>query len=372
MQVSHDGKPQFIHRTFAEYYVADCLVNRLRDGNNTSEQVHTFILKDIFQKEKYQVVRAFIERLLSRPKTSNVAFKQYGNLIHDLGKNADKMLHRAALEGNNNIIGFLFDSVQAGDNTDTVNELLLEEDEEGLTAWHIALLYNNKQVLEKIWNFAEKKLTAEKLKNKFLLAKGKVKYESWYEESLWGRQDPIWNIRPISAFLREEKEYGNMSYQTLSVWHVAAVQCNVEVLQKVWEWAKEKLTTEEINNKLLLGTEKDGKTAWQRVAKWRNSDILQKVWEWAKENLTKEEINEKLILGTDKAGKSVWHYAATRDNSEIIQKVWERAKENLTQEEINNKLLLGTDKDGRTAWHYAAKCGNSEILKKDWSGLKRI
>ena len=48
VQVSHDGKLHFLHRTFAEYYVADCLVNRLTEGNNTSEQVQALILKDIF------------------------------------------------------------------------------------------------------------------------------------------------------------------------------------------------------------------------------------------------------------------------------------------------------------------------------------
>ena len=36
VQVSHDGKLHFIHRTFAEYCVADCLVNRLTEGNKNS------------------------------------------------------------------------------------------------------------------------------------------------------------------------------------------------------------------------------------------------------------------------------------------------------------------------------------------------
>jgi len=56
VQVNHDGKLHFIHRTFAEYYVADCLVNLLTEGNNTSEQVRTFILKDILLEDKYRVI----------------------------------------------------------------------------------------------------------------------------------------------------------------------------------------------------------------------------------------------------------------------------------------------------------------------------
>jgi len=73
-----------------------------------------------------------------------------------------------------------------------------------------------------------------------------------------------------------------------------------------------------------------------------------------------------LLLGTDKDGTTAWHYAVTRGNSETLQNVLEWAKENLTTEEINNKLLLGTDKDGTTAWHYAVTRGNSEILQKIW------
>jgi len=48
VQVSHAGKLHFIHRNFAEYYVADCLVNLSTEGNNTSEQAQALILKDIF------------------------------------------------------------------------------------------------------------------------------------------------------------------------------------------------------------------------------------------------------------------------------------------------------------------------------------
>ena len=64
VQVRHDGKPHFIHRTFAEYFVADCLVNRMTEGNNFSVQLMTFILKDIFLGDDYRVIRVFIDGLL--------------------------------------------------------------------------------------------------------------------------------------------------------------------------------------------------------------------------------------------------------------------------------------------------------------------
>ena len=83
-------------------------------------------------------------------------------------------------------------------------------------------------------------------------------------------------------------------------------------------------------------------------------ETLKKLWELAKENLTTEEINNKLLFGTDNWGTSVWHLAADRGHLEILKQLWEWAKENITTEEINNKLLFGTGNEGRTVCHFAA------------------
>ena len=45
---------------------------------------------------------------------------------------------------------------------------------------------------------------------------------------------------------------------------------------------------------MLLGTECEGKSAWHLAAEWGNLDTLQKVWEYAEEKLTREEINNKI------------------------------------------------------------------------------
>jgi len=50
---------------------------------------------------------------------------------------------------------------------------------------------------------------------------------------------------------------------------------------KIWEWAEEKLTAEEINNKLLVATDNEGWTAWHNAAYEVYLDILLEVWEWA-------------------------------------------------------------------------------------------
>jgi len=45
---------------------------------------------------------------------------------------------------------------------------------------------------------------------------------------------------------------------------------------------------------LLLATDNIGNTAWQLAAAFGILDILQKIWEWAREDLTTEEISNKL------------------------------------------------------------------------------
>jgi len=57
VQVNCEGTPHFIHRTYAEYYVAYYLVSRLTEANNNSQQLQTFILKDVFLKQYYWVIR---------------------------------------------------------------------------------------------------------------------------------------------------------------------------------------------------------------------------------------------------------------------------------------------------------------------------
>jgi hypothetical protein len=82
-------------------------------------------------------------------------------------------------------------------------------------------------------------------------------------------------------------------------------------------------------------------------------ETLHKIWEWAEEKLTKKQINNKLLLGTDNGGKTAWHWAAKRGNLEMLHKIREWAEEKLTTEEINNKLLLCRDNKGRNVSYVA-------------------
>jgi len=57
--------------------------------------------------------------------------------------------------------------------------------------------------------------------------------------------------------------------------HWAACELKLDILQKLWELAEEKLTKKEINNK-LLATDNESRTASHRAAHVGNLDVLQK------------------------------------------------------------------------------------------------
>jgi ankyrin repeat protein len=326
-EVNYEGKLHFIHCSFAEYYVADVFVNQLTKGTKTSPQLQDYLLKDIFVKADYRVIRYFIDGLMLSSKVSEEVLKQYGNRVSDLWKDGVPILYQAAHEDNVHIIGFLFSSLQAAEHTDTLVQLLLAQDNDTPTVWHLAVVWCNLQVLQKLWECAKEKITTEDLHNKLLLAKDK---------------------RGITA------------------WHLAAACGNLELLQKLWELAKEKLTPEDLKNKLLLAKDNRGQTAWHVAAEWGNVQLLQKLWEWAKEKLTTEDLSNKLLLAKDVRERTTWHVAAECGNLELLQQLWVWAKEVLAAEVISDELLLARDDNEQTFLHVAAKRNNTKEFQKVW------
>jgi hypothetical protein len=53
---------------------------------------------------------------------------------------------------------------------------------------------------------------------------------------------------------------------------------------------------------------------------------LQKIWDLAKDILTTEEMKNKLLLSEDSVGNTVWHWAAQEVYEDLLQKIWDLAK----------------------------------------------
>ena len=72
---------------------------------------------------------------------------------------------------------------------------------------------------------------------------------------------------------------------------------------------------------MLLVTDNQEMAAWHFAATSGHSGTLQNLWQFAKQTLTTENLN-KLLLGTENQGMTAWHLAATSDNSETLNKLW--------------------------------------------------
>ena len=69
-----------------------------------------------------------------------------------------------------------------------------------------------------------------------------------------------------------------------TAWYKAADRGHLELLKKLWDWAKEvQLTPEELRNEILLSRDYFGHTVWHMAAENRDIDVLSILGEWAKE-----------------------------------------------------------------------------------------
>ena len=78
VQKDQESKPQFIHRTFAEYFVAEFLIKQLTNENKQDTLVQDFLLNEVLLQTDCEVIRAFLDGLLEKSPSSVQALKDYG------------------------------------------------------------------------------------------------------------------------------------------------------------------------------------------------------------------------------------------------------------------------------------------------------
>jgi len=72
----------------------------------------------------------------------------------------------------------------------------------------------------------------------------------------------------------------------MTVWQLAAEMGKTEPLEKIWEWAKAELPTEELNNKLFLTKVDRKQTVWDYISLWDKVQFLGRIWKWVQEKIT--------------------------------------------------------------------------------------
>jgi hypothetical protein len=300
VQINHDGKPQFIHRTFAEYYVADFLINQLTKRTKQHIHVQEFLLNTILFRRDCHVIRAFLDGLLEKSKPSNEVLKEYGEILDQQWNEGEVLsrligllhtaLSRAATEDNTHIIGFLLNSLKSGEhsNAQLKLELLLAKSEDGKSLMNAAARGGNLELFESLW--------------------------SWSKEA---QLEP----NELYILLLEKDPYG------YTVWHAAAKGGNLALFESLCSWAKEAQLKPDELSELLLAKDIYGKTALHEAAESGNLEVLKALWIWAKEAQLKPNDLKELLLAKDKYGDTVWHAAAEVGNLELFESLWRWAKE---------------------------------------------
>jgi len=389
-QRNNEGKPHFIHRTFAEYFVAGVLINQLTKKTKFHVQEKKLLLNEVLVRKDCNVIRAFLNGLLEKSKPSTEALKEYGDLLDEQWNKGEEQgsliidttaLHVAAEENNSGIIEFLLDSLKSGEHSNALRVMLLAKDYCRRTAWHVAEKEGHIKAVELLWIWAKAQLNPLELAKEFLLGKDREKRNAWHWAAELGSVQilvKLWDwakevhIKPEE--LRNEVLWArDKDIQT--AWHVAAESGHVEVLEKLWEWAKElKLTPEALRYRVLLLKKELNETAWHMAANRGHVELLEKLWEWAKElQLTPEELKNEVLLSTSIFHFTAWYKAAGKGHVEVLEKLWEWAKElQIKPEEIRNGVLLSKDELNNTPWHKAAGNGHVEVLDRMWDWAKEL
>jgi len=107
----------------------------------------------------------------------------------------------------------------------------------------------------------------------------------------------------------------------------------------MWDLAEDNLTRGEVNNK-LFATDHKGRTFLHLATLNNELEVLQKLGVWAKYKLTTEDISKKLLFARHHNGSTIWNCATGLWRTILLQKLLEWAKEKLRAGEITKELFF--------------------------------
>jgi len=269
-----DNKPHIIHRTVAEYYVVDFLIDRLSKETTPEQVLLDFLLKAILLKENCEVICSFLDGFLEKCKVSRGILEHSRKRICELWtddadgcigqkplrSSGQTILHQAARVGHAHIIRYVLGSLKAGQHLETMHDIFLTKDEMGQTEVY-------EWVAKVIKNHQEQKELLKEL------------------------------------FLHKDKD-------EQTIWHLAAQSIHPDVFKKLLDVADKALSKEELWL-LLLTEDMMGQTAWHLSAENGRAESLNTLWEWAKKvHLNENELKNNWLLSHDSTRMpGTWQHA---------------------------------------------------------------
>jgi hypothetical protein len=155
VQRKNEGKPQFIHRTVAEFLVADFLVELLTEKPKLHEEVRELLLNVVLLRTECYVIRAFLDGLLEHSKPWEENLKECGEKLDKSWDGRIFQGHVAAMEDKAHIVGFLIASLKSVNHSNAGRKMLLAREYMDRTPVHMAAQTNSVQALKKLRELAE-------------------------------------------------------------------------------------------------------------------------------------------------------------------------------------------------------------------------
>ncbi|KRT86609.1 Ankyrin repeat-containing protein [Oryctes borbonicus] len=346
VQYVGSNKLYFIHRTFAEYYVADFFATELAGGSSNAMTTEQFLLTELLLQPDLRIIRVFLDALLSKveyliPLTITIS---YGNRIEELWKTSrlresgNSILYVAVAEKNISIIKFLLNSLKVGKHKETLRSLLLYRG-------NYDRVSNNQRTV-----------MCQAACDNYLNMLDTLRL--WSEEA---------QLNSVSEFVRL---FFTKNETSTTLWHEIAKRCHANVFDKLYKWAVTVIDSTYLKS-LFLHRDTFRKTAWHHAIDHENFEILAKLWCIAQEiNLEPKELKD-MLLNTDIDLKNAWHYAACKKEcSKILQNLNEWA--NLAQLNCSEIKQIFLGANGRTVWRSAVNFGIVENMVKIWELGKSI
>ncbi|GAB6022974.1 hypothetical protein CHUAL_007070 [Chamberlinius hualienensis] len=105
----YSGRPQYVHRTFAEYLASKFFIQNMLKANasNVKNEVIIFLFTELLYHEMYNIITVFLNQLLGKLKVNKVALENYGRHVLFRASAFPGVLYEAFRNNNPNIAWFI-------------------------------------------------------------------------------------------------------------------------------------------------------------------------------------------------------------------------------------------------------------------------
>ncbi|KAI2797171.1 hypothetical protein BLOT_011149 [Blomia tropicalis] len=360
---------KFIHQTFGEYYASEKCINWIKQNDefDISTKKIKFVLQ-VLKNENYRNVRSFINIKLNKLKNDIMDLdkicEQYGTIINSeinlnhsnllLNQEGYTVLDLAAKEGNLNIVNFLLTSCKKFENGLVKKLILTKKNILKINPLHIAVNFNNVEIIEKIFSFFvnNKNELIECIKDKDHQGDSVLHISVRNNNiEIIERLIPLFdnNKNELIKWIKDKNEYDE------SLLHIAAQYKSVKAIERLiplfdnnknelFEWIKDK---DPINISV------------SHIAAEQNYyEFFEKLISLFDNN--KNELNE-WIKDKDRYGDTVLHLAVRKNNKEIIERLYPLFDNN---KNAVIECIKDKNKNGFSVLHLAGWKNNIEIIER--------